>query len=158
MFPFTLSVSPCVKRFSRFSVLMVVAGCAPTFQQKGWIEPNKAVWSQLTEGTASKETVQATLGTPTLVSTFDENVWYYVSRLTQSRATFSQPQLTRTSLWCLTFDPLGKLRHLDTLDPQGAVEVVVDRQETPTHGYTPSILSQMFRNLGRFNTGRVKGV
>ena len=143
------------KHMRLWILVAAFAGCSPTVDQKGWIAPSPTIWKKLTVGTTTPDDAVTLLGTPTVVSTFDNRVWYYIERITRTRATFSHPALEKEYITRLTFDDTGRLSQLERLEIQDIAEVKPDSEETPTRGYKPSILSQMFRNLGRFNSGRV---
>lgn len=61
-----------------FSVLLFSVGCMHTIHNQGVPGINVELWSKIKVGD-DREKVFHTLGSPTLVSKFDENVWYYVS-------------------------------------------------------------------------------
>ncbi|WP_265015425.1 outer membrane protein assembly factor BamE [Wolbachia endosymbiont (group B) of Camptogramma bilineatum] len=61
-----------------FSVLLFSVGCMNTIYNHGVPGINVELWSKIKVGD-DREKVVHTLGLPTLVSKFDENVWYYVS-------------------------------------------------------------------------------
>ncbi|AGJ98536.1 Putative lipoprotein SmpA/OmlA [Wolbachia endosymbiont of Drosophila simulans wNo] len=61
-----------------FSVLLFSVGCMHTIHNHGVPGINVELWSKIKVGD-DREKVVHTLGSPTLVSKFDENVWYYVS-------------------------------------------------------------------------------
>ncbi|MFL3876451.1 Outer membrane protein assembly factor BamE [Wolbachia endosymbiont of Trichogramma kaykai] len=61
-----------------FSVLLFTVSCTHTIHNHGVPGVNVELWSKIKVGD-DREKVVHTLGSPTLVSKFDENVWYYVS-------------------------------------------------------------------------------
>ncbi|WP_353278041.1 outer membrane protein assembly factor BamE [Wolbachia endosymbiont (group B) of Longitarsus flavicornis] len=61
-----------------FTVLLFSVGCMHTIYNHGVPGINVELWSKIKVGDG-REKVVHTLGLPTLVSKFDENVWYYVS-------------------------------------------------------------------------------
>lgn len=54
-----------------------MASCAPTNSFQGF-QAIDATPSDVKVGTDSRSTVLAKLGTPTEVSTFDKNTWFYI--------------------------------------------------------------------------------
>ncbi|NUX01040.1 outer membrane protein assembly factor BamE [Wolbachia endosymbiont of Madathamugadia hiepei] len=61
-----------------FLVLLLLASCTHTIHNHGAPGISVELWDRIKVGD-NKEKVVHTLGSPTLVSKFDENVWYYIS-------------------------------------------------------------------------------
>uniref|UniRef100_A0A3B0JJ07 Outer membrane protein assembly factor BamE n=1 Tax=Wolbachia endosymbiont of Aleurodicus dispersus TaxID=1288877 RepID=A0A3B0JJ07_9RICK len=61
-----------------FFALLFLVSCVHTIYNHGVPVINAELWSKIKVGD-DREKVVHTLGSPTLVSKFDENVWYYVS-------------------------------------------------------------------------------
>ena len=61
-----------------FFVFLLVTNCGHTIHDHGVPGVSVELWSQVKIGD-DKEKVVHLLGSPTLVSRFDENVWYYIS-------------------------------------------------------------------------------
>ncbi|UIP92927.1 outer membrane protein assembly factor BamE [Wolbachia endosymbiont of Anopheles demeilloni] len=59
-------------------ILLFTVSCTHTIHNHGVPGINVELWSKIKIGD-DREKVVHTLGSPTLVSKFDENVWYYVS-------------------------------------------------------------------------------
>ncbi|WP_353277556.1 outer membrane protein assembly factor BamE [Wolbachia endosymbiont (group B) of Villa cingulata] len=59
-------------------ILLFTVSCTHTIHNHGAPGINVELWSKIKVGD-DREKVVHTLGLPTLVSKFDENVWYYVS-------------------------------------------------------------------------------
>nr|WP_253308860.1 outer membrane protein assembly factor BamE [Rickettsia endosymbiont of Ceutorhynchus assimilis] len=59
-------------------ILLFTVSCTHTIHNHGVPGINVELWSKIKVGD-DREKVVHTLGLPTLVSKFDENVWYYVS-------------------------------------------------------------------------------
>ncbi|OCA06116.1 outer membrane protein assembly factor BamE [Wolbachia endosymbiont of Trichogramma pretiosum] len=60
------------------SILLFTVSCTHTIHNHGVTGVNVELWSKIKVGD-DREKVVHTLGSPTLLSKFDENVWYYVS-------------------------------------------------------------------------------
>lgn len=59
-------------------ILLFTVGCTHTIHNHGAPGISVELWSKIKVGD-DKEKVVHTLGSPTLVSKFDDNVWYYIS-------------------------------------------------------------------------------
>lgn len=108
--------------------------------------------SQLAEidiGRDNKNEISRLIGTPSTVSTFDDNVWYYMSRTTEQWA-FLDPEVIDHRVLALYFDDVGVLQHMQTYTKDDLREIQISERETPTSGREFSILEQLFGNVNRF--------
>jgi outer membrane protein assembly factor BamE (lipoprotein component of BamABCDE complex) len=102
-------------------------------------------------GVDTKEDVVARLGTPSSVSTFLDNTWYYIGKRVEQFA-FYAPEVTDRSVLVIEFDQVGVVddtRYLTIYDGQ-AIDPV-DR-ETPTEGKELTFMQQLLGNFGRLPT------
>ena len=125
----------------------LVTGCAPTNVYQGFqaIE-NKPVDTKV--GTDTKSTVLARLGSPSAVSTFDPNVWFYISQVTETQS-FYLPKAVRRDIVVLTFNKEDeKVAKLDTLSLKDGRVIAFNGRETPTRGRALTALEQIIGSLG----------
>ena len=100
-------------------------------------------------GTDTKSTVRAKLGSPSVQSTFDPNVWFYVSQI-KARAAFRRPQIIKRDIVALGFDKETEvLKTLDTLSLKDGKVIAFNGRETPTRGREMTILEQLLGSVGR---------
>lgn len=102
-------------------------------------------------GVDTKEDIVARLGTPSSVSTFLDNTWYYIGQRVEQFA-FYAPEVTDRSVLVIEFDQVGVVddtRYLTIYDGQ-AIDPV-DR-ETPTEGKELTVMQQLLGNFGRLPT------
>ena len=73
-----------------------ISGCTTITSHSGYqtIDTNPA---DLAVGTDTKSTVRAKLGSPSVTSTFDPNVWFCVSQV-KARAAFRRPQVIKRDI------------------------------------------------------------
>ena len=119
----------------RLAVLVALAplavACAPVVGNHGFqvIDVNP---KDIVIGTDTKSTVLAQLGSPSAVSTFEDNIWYYISQTTE-RYTYNRPQVSQRSVTAITFneadDKVAEVRNLNLEDGQ---QIAMERRETPT--------------------------
>jgi outer membrane protein assembly factor BamE (lipoprotein component of BamABCDE complex) len=91
------------------------------------------------------------LGTPSSVSTFLDNTWYYIGQRVELFA-FDAPEGTDRSGLVLNFDQVGVVddtRYLTIYD--GQTIDPIDR-ETPTEGKELTVMQQLLGNFGRLPT------
>ncbi|WP_426050345.1 outer membrane protein assembly factor BamE [Brevundimonas sp. SL161] len=136
----------------RLAVLVALAplavACAPVVGNHGFqvIDVNP---KDIVIGTDTKSTVLAQLGSPSAVSTFEDNIWYYISQTTE-RYTYNRPQVSQRNVTAITFneadDKVAEVRNLNLEDGQ---QIAMERRETPTRGRQLTILEQLLGNVGR---------
>jgi outer membrane protein assembly factor BamE (lipoprotein component of BamABCDE complex) len=134
------------------SVLLGLSACSPIIDYHGK-KPEAEQLTQLKSGQHTKEDVLHILGSPTTQSTFGEDCWYYISETTESKA-FLAPEIAEEKMYVLVFDGKGYLKEIRTF--QGEQRQLVENVDriTPTHGYSRSILEQIFGNFGRISRSK----
>jgi outer membrane protein assembly factor BamE (lipoprotein component of BamABCDE complex) len=105
---------------------------------------------ELTPGVSTKADVTAVIGSPTAHDSFDDNIWLYISELTQQRIGRTLGELDQNVV-VLSFDDKGVLKNVGTLDKADALPVTVVARTTPSPGTEASFLQQLLGNIGRFN-------
>ena len=126
-------------------------GCTPTVQTHGHSLDQEQL-AKVAPGQTSRQEVLQLLGSPSALSTFDDENWYYVTQRTEKRS-FYQENVVEQDVVAIAFDERGRVvtvgRH--GLDQVASIDPV-DRV-TPTAGSSPSILGQLIGNIGRFSSG-----
>jgi outer membrane protein assembly factor BamE (lipoprotein component of BamABCDE complex) len=128
--------------------LLATGACMPLTNYSGFqaIEQRPA---DVKIGEDTKSTVMAKLGTPSATSTFDPNVWYYISQMTD-RVAFYKPRVARRDVVALTFNAESEqVSKVDTYTLQDGKVVAFNGRETPTRGREMTILEQLLGNVGR---------
>lgn len=101
-------------------------------------------------GVTTKEQVSKLLGTPSSVSTFGNNTWYYMSEETQRRAFFT-PTVLKSNITRIEFNAENRVASLDSVTEKDMQVVSHVAREEPTAGHTVTALQQLLGNIGRFN-------
>jgi len=140
----------------RFALKMLAVGalavaasaCAPVVGVNGF-QVVDAKPADVVAGTDTKETVMARLGSPSVTSTFEDNVWYYISQTTE-RYTYNRPQVSQRSVTEITFDKADdKVAQVRTLGLADGQQIAMNRNATPTRGRQLTVLEQLLGNVGR---------
>ena len=127
---------------------VMLTGCSISEDQRGNL-PDPEKLAQLQPGNTTKEQVVRILGSPSSASTFDDNVWYYISRRVKQVAFFS-PTVLDQQVYIVDFDDKGVVKDL------GHKTLADSRSITPAPGATPapgrelSFMEQLLGNVGRF--------
>jgi outer membrane protein assembly factor BamE (lipoprotein component of BamABCDE complex) len=147
---FTLLLPAAVKR--GLAVVLVgglLAACTVTETRRGHLLP-EGVAAELSAANMSQQRVVELLGTPSTVSAFDRNRWYYIGEVQQHQA-FFKPDVVARDVLILDFDNNQQLAKVGTLSEKDGQEVTLVSRETPTEGNKITVLEQILGNLGRFN-------
>lgn len=127
---------------------VTLGACTPIVAYSGF----QAIDSQpkdLKVGVDTKSTVRAKLGSPSVQSTFDPNVWFYISQVKQ-RVAFRRPQVISRQVTALTFDRETELvTKVESLDLGDGKQIAYSGRETPTRGREMTVLEQLLGSVGR---------
>ena len=127
---------------------LLLAACEPKVEVRGHL-PLESQLAEIDIGIDSKSEIARLIGSPSTVSTFDDNIWYYMSRRTE-RWAFLEPEVVEHRVLALYFDDGGVLQHMQTYTEDDLREIELSERETPTSGREFSILEQLFGNVNRF--------
>ena len=89
------------------------------------------------------------LGSPSSITPFGSDTWYYISQRTETFAFFS-PEVIERQILVISFNKDGKVAKVDTLGLDQGQSINHIERTTPTHGNKMTIIEQMIGNLGRF--------
>ena len=125
-----------------------MTACAPMTSFQGY-QAIDAKPADVKVGADTTNSVRARLGTPSTVSTFDPNQWYYVSSVSQ-RQGFYKPRIVRRDVVAISFDKDSQaVTEVKVLSLADSREIAYAGRETPTRGRQLSILEQLLGNLGQ---------
>ncbi|NSM56789.1 outer membrane protein assembly factor BamE [Wolbachia endosymbiont of Atemnus politus] len=94
--------------------LLFLINCAYTTYDHGAPGVSIELWSKIKVGD-DKEKVVHTLGSPTLISKFDENVWYYISYKIKQSNFLGKRKYSSKSLQ-ISFDQDDKVADMGEID------------------------------------------
>ena len=100
-------------------------------------------------GHITKNEVVELLGSPSSVSPFSDDTWYYISERTKTVA-FFEPEILERKVIVITFGQTGVARELRSHGIEDARRIQMVERKTPTAGRELTILKQLFGNIGRF--------
>lgn len=141
---------PALRRAAGAAFLAAaLSACAVTETQRGHLLPS-GVAEELSGANVSQQRVVELLGTPSTVSAFDRNRWFYIGEVQQHQA-FFKPDVVERQVLILDFDQNLFLARVGTLSEEDGTELTLVSRETPTEGNKMTILEQLVGNLGRFN-------
>ena len=133
---------------------LVAAGCTPIVSNRGNMLDEERI-AQVKPGTSSKNDVFEALGSPTIVSTFDDNTWYYVGQRTEREA-FFEPELVAHKVIEIKFDDTDHVRTVDRIGLEQTTEVAAFPETTPAAGREITFMEQLLGNIGRPSSKKKK--
>ena len=139
--------SPAVLTCALIASVALVGACTPSTDFQGF-QAIDAKPQDLQAGIDTKETVRSKLGTPSAISTFDPDVWFYISQVTESQS-FYHPKLVRRDVVAVSFNSGGQtVAKVDTLTLKDGRVVDFDGRETPTRGRQLTAIEQLIGEIG----------
>ena len=150
-----------VRRWSRTLLATLAAtalfafGCDTPVRIGGHVSDPESV-DAIEAGQYSQEDVRALLGTPSTVSTFDEQKWYYIGQKSTQFA-FQHPEILERSVLVVSFDSRGIVTDKQLFSLEDGREITPIARVTPTEGRDFTVMQQLLGNLGRLPGGSTGG-
>lgn len=131
------------------SALLMLSGCTTFVDNRGY-DFEIADTSKVQVG-QTKDDVMRSLGTPSSLSTFQDNAWYYISRKTGYKS-FFDPQLMEQHVLIVHFDN-DRVTRIEQRGKDAAQQVELSKNTTQTSGYETGVMREVFGNFGNFSSG-----
>ena len=133
---------------------LVFAGCTPKIANLGNMLEDDRI-AQVRPGLSSKNDVYEALGSPSMVSTFDDNTWYYVGQRTETEAIFA-PVVTDSKVILVRFDDTDHVRTIDRVGLEQLKTIEPLDKATPAAGRDLTFMEQLLGNIGRTGSDKKK--
>jgi outer membrane protein assembly factor BamE (lipoprotein component of BamABCDE complex) len=127
--------------------LAATAACTPVTYHQGFqvVDVHPA---DLKVGEDTRSTVLSKLGSPTATSTFDKDVWFYMSQF-RTQTSFYDPKTTRRDVTAVVFDhDTEQVKSVDNFTLQDGRVIAYNTHETPTRGREMTVLEQLIGSIG----------
>ena len=125
---------------------VLAAGCTPLRSHQGYIVDADLV-NSIQPGVDNRQSVLATLGTPSFASQFNQGDWYYVSRDSRNFA-FTPPKPRDQLTMQISFDQAGNVTAVRKSGIDQVVSLKPDSKTTPTLGRKRGFFQDLFGNIG----------
>ncbi len=145
----TFKLSTALRVLTLALAVAAVSACAPRMASRGNL-PTESQLEKIQVGKHTKSYVARLIGTPSAVSTFDDNVWYYIGRRTKKWG-FLDERVVKQQIVAIYFDERGVIQHIQRYDENDMREIEMVERKTPTAGHELGVVEQILGNLGRFN-------
>ena len=146
----------CVGGLAALVGFSLLGGCVSYRSNHGYVleRGEEALTAEV--GLDTKESVLARYGEPSMVGTFDENAWYYMSSIERSRA-FFKPESTRREVIAFRFDDSGAVTEVETYTLADGMDIKMVSRETPTRGKELTFWEQLLGNVGQLPAATGQG-
>jgi outer membrane protein assembly factor BamE (lipoprotein component of BamABCDE complex) len=138
-------------RRAAFAALAVgylsVTACAPISTYSGFqaIESDP---KDVKVGVDTKSTVRGKLGSPSTVSTFDPNIWFYMNQV-KERVAFRRPKVVSRNVTAIAFNKESEqVESVHNYTLKDGKVIAYNDRETPTRGREITILEQLLGAVG----------
>ncbi|NBC37312.1 outer membrane protein assembly factor BamE [Novosphingobium sp. FSY-8] len=133
------------------AVSLLAGGCTSIRDHRGFLV-DQALIDSVQVGVDNKQSVERTLGRPTLASQFGDQVWYYIATDTKQMA-FRTPRVDKQTILRVRFDPKGNVLSVDRAGAERVAQIVPSKEITPTLGKKRTLLEDLFGNIGTVGAG-----
>jgi outer membrane protein assembly factor BamE (lipoprotein component of BamABCDE complex) len=141
-----------IQSFSFIAVLLLVA-CVKNPESRGYaIEYSEF---EKIENGMSQDQVLGLLGTPTSVSSFGDETWYYIGMKLDRRA-FWNANLREQKAFHIRFNQDKKVAETSLDQGEKNRNIAFAKDKTLTEGNSVTVVEQFLGNLGRFNPNTQK--
>ncbi|MFN7038120.1 MAG: outer membrane protein assembly factor BamE [Alphaproteobacteria bacterium] len=137
-----------------FILNLVLTACVKNNKTKGFYFV-KSNFALVKEQINNKQDALNILGSPSSVSSFGGETWYYISSKEESVAFFN-PKLIEQYVIALKFDNNDNLSDIKQYDLKDGVEIEFKEDFTHTGGDKRGVIKNMINNMGRFNNNSRK--
>ena len=126
--------------------LMAASACSPVNSYQGFQAVDHAP-SEVKAGEDTRSTVLARLGSPTAVSTFDKDTWYYITQVS-SRTAFYHPRVNKRDVVAISFRKSDdQVAAVNTFTLKDGRVIAYNTRETPTRGREMTVLEQLLGSV-----------
>jgi outer membrane protein assembly factor BamE (lipoprotein component of BamABCDE complex) len=125
----------------------VLGACSPIVSYQGFQTIDQKP-QDVKVGADTRSTVLSKLGSPTATSTFDKDVWFYISQL-RSQTSFYTPKTIKRDVVAIAFDhDTEQVKSVNTFTLQDGRVIAYNTRETPTRGREMTVLEQLIGSIG----------
>lgn len=142
-----------IRRVLLCIVLVITTACAPIYRNHGYV-PGDDELAAIEVGVDTRDTVAATIGRPSASGLLNDVGWYYVQsrwKHTGGRA----PREEERQVVAITFTEAGLVENVERFGLEKGRIVPISRRVTQTNVKGASVLSQLFRNIGRISADQI---
>ncbi|MBO9518094.1 MAG: outer membrane protein assembly factor BamE [Porphyrobacter sp.] len=131
---------------------VLTSGCINSIAtHRGYLN-DEVLLQSVQPGIDNRQSVERTLGRPSLQSEYGEPVWYYVASTTMQKP-FGTPRIAEHSVTAVRFDEAGNVVEVKRTGLDEVAYLNPDSDKTPTLGRERGFLEDLFGNIGQVGMG-----
>ncbi|MDB2415260.1 outer membrane protein assembly factor BamE [Rickettsiales bacterium] len=131
-------------------VAALSASCVKNYSSTGY-SFNQSTIDTLKVNKTRKAVVERRLGSPSTVSTYGDDIWYYISTEYENVA-FFDPKIKKQTVLEIEFNSNETIKSIKKYDAKDAKAVNFSKDKTYVGGDDFTVLQQLIGNIGRFNS------
>lgn len=129
-------------------ILVLIAACSSIERSHGYM-PDQELIAKVRPGVTDKDSVAALLGTPTTITKYRDESWYYIANRSE-RFAFFEEQTVEQKVLAVRFNDKGIVEDMKTYSLDDGEKIALVDRETATRGKELTVMQQLFGNIGRF--------
>ena len=137
------------------AVALAAPACTRIKNNVGYVADDELIKS-IQPGVDNKQSVQATLGRPSVASQWDDRSWYYISRNTEQLA-FLTPKPKTQQVLVVDFDAKGNVSAVKRTGMETIARIDPVGDKTETLGRNTTLFEDLFGDIGAVGSAPVKG-
>ena len=135
-------------------ILMLMAACSSIERSHGYV-PDQELIAKVRPGVTDKDSVATLLGTPTTITKFRDESWYYIANRSERFAFFKEKTVEQNVL-AVRFNDQGIVQDVKSYSLDDGEKIALVDRETATRGKELTVMQQLFGNIGRFTNEGTK--
>ncbi|SMX41734.1 outer membrane protein assembly factor BamE [Actibacterium lipolyticum] len=140
------------QRITKFGLAAILAlatsACAPIVRNHGFA-PSDAELEEVIVGVDTRETVEDTVGPPSVSGVMRADAWYYVASSWETRGAFA-PKETDRQVVAVSFDEAGTVQNIERYGLEDGRVVALNRRVSDDNIKGISFIRQLLGNIGNF--------
>lgn len=128
-------------------LLFILTSCITRYEKQGYMF-ELSDHALIQEGITSKERVLKIMGSPTIISDFDEEAWIYYSEDVK-KLLFFLPDIEKREILVLKFDKFNVVNKLQKIDLADGAKINFISDYTNVDSHKTGIFKSFFSNVGQ---------
>ncbi len=134
-------------------IIINIASCTVKTRKHGYVFEESSI-KKLQKGKTDKSEVLDIMGTPSTISDFDKNIWYYIGNQTK-QISMLKPKSISDRVLQISFKN-NKINEMKTYESSDIKALKFSNDKTEILGDDTGMLKDFVQNLGRFNKAKRK--
>lgn len=141
-----------MQKFAPILLLLALAGCQTVYSRGQFVSNDQL--DHLMNNKMTKEEVVNMLGSPTVVSDYSKDTWYYAQRSSRQRAWMAPKILSQRVVKIEFADNITT--EIEAFNDKNVQDIVVAHGYTKSPGTEKNAIQSFVKNFGKFNKAKKK--